>query len=105
MKQGLKKNICQLDDYVKLSEVEDLPAQRTKYIEDGLQYACQFWANHLVEAVSSGPDVEGVFQAIDEFFTTCLLFWVEVLILMKKLDISVYALKNIDQWYIQVSHV
>ena len=103
MKEGLKKNICHLDDYIELSEVEDLPAQRAAYIGDGLEYACQFWTNHLVESVSSGPDVEGVYKAIDEFFTTCFLFWVEVLSLMEKLDIGVYALKNIDQWYMQVS--
>ena len=105
MKKALKKNICHLDDFVYLGEVGDLHAQRTKYIGDALQYACQFWTNHLVEAICSGPDVEEVHKAIDEFFTFHFLYWVEVLSLMEKLGIGVYALKNIEQWYMQVSYI
>lgn len=105
MKRGLKKNICQLDDFINLSEVEDLPTLRTKYIGEALKYAYQFWTNHLVEMVSGGPDVEEICKAIDEFFTTYFLFWVEVLSLMEKLDVSVYALRNVDQWYLQVGHM
>ena len=105
MKGGLKKNICQLDDFVYLSQVKDLPAQRTACIGDSLEYACKFWTTHLIEAVSSGPDVEEVYKAIDEFFKTCFLFWIEALSLMEKLDIGVYALKNIDQWYTLVGHL
>ena len=105
MKGELKRNICQLDDFVYLSEVEDLPAQRTAYIGDSLEYACKFWTTHLIEAVGGGPDVEEVYKAIDEFFKSHFLFWVEVLGLMEKLDIGVYALKNIDQWYMLVSYL
>jgi len=102
MKRELKRNICQLDDHVLLSEVKDLPERRTTYIGGTLEYACCFWANHLMESPSSGPDEE-VYKAIDEFFTTCFLFWIEVLSLMGKLDASVYAINYIRQWYASVS--
>jgi hypothetical protein len=85
-------------------EVEDLPAQRAIYIGDALEYACQFWASHLVECTSSGPDVEEVHKAIDEFFTTVFCFGLKSLASWRSL-IGVYALKNIDQWYMQVSHM
>ena len=104
MKGRLKKNMCGLDNYMDLSEVEDLCKQRTTYIGDELEYACQFWASHLVETGSSDPNIEEIFKAIDEFFTTCFLPWIEVLALMRKLDISIYALNDIQKWYTLVSH-
>jgi len=104
MKGGLKKNICNLDNHTPLSEIEDLPARRADYIGDGLWYACRFWTAHLTRTTSS-LDVEEVQKEINEFFITCLLFWIEVLSLMGHLDIGAYALNDIQQWYMEVSHV
>ena len=103
MKEGLKKNICNLDDYAFLNKLEDLPARRTACIGSALEYACRFWTGHLMETPNSGNYAEEVRQAINEFFTTQLLFWIEVLIIMGNLDTSVYALNNIQQWFISVS--
>ena len=103
MKRKLKKNICQLDGQGPLSEVKDLPAQRKAHIGDALTYACSFWASHLVKTASTNPDDKEVHEAIDEFFTTYFLFWVEVLSLMRNLDAGVYVLSDIDQWYTAVS--
>ena len=105
MKERLKKNICRLDDYVFLSEVEDLPVRKRDYIGDALEYACHFWASHLGRSASSGPGVKGVLKAVDEFFTTHFLFWVEVLILTGNLDVGVHALNDIHQWYMLVCYV
>jgi len=102
MKRELKRNICQLDDHVLLSEIKDLPERRTTYIGSALEYACRFWANHLMMSPSSGPGEE-VCKAVDEFFTTRLLFWIEVLSLMGKLDAGVYAINYIRQRYTSVS--
>ena len=103
MMERLKRNICRLDDYTTLSEVEDLPDRQKDHIGDALEYACCFWTKHLLGIPGSGPGVEEVQEAIDRFFTTCLLFWIEALILMGKLDIGVYALNTIQQWYTLVS--
>ena len=104
MKRELKKNICQPDDYAHLNEVGDLPAQRKNYIGDALQYACCFWARHLMETRSDNPDIEEVHKAINEFFTSCFLFWIEVLSLMQNLEVGTHALNNIHQWYMMVSY-
>ena len=103
MKGRLKKNICNLDDHASLDTVEDLPSRSKAQIGDALGYACQFWAKHLLEVSSHGHGVEEVHGAINEFFPTCFLLWIEVLSLMKILDVGVYALKNIQQWYKLVS--
>ena len=53
----------------------------------------------------SNQDIEEVHKAIDGFFTNHLLFWIEVLSLTGTLDMGVYALNNILQWYTLVSYM
>ena len=103
MEEKLRRNICRLDDHAILSQVEDLPGHQKEHIGDALEYACCFWTKHLLGVSVSGPGVEEVQEAIDKFFTTCLLFWIEVLSLVGKLHIGVYALNDIQQWYTLVS--
>ena len=105
MREKLKKNICGLDDHTILSKVEDLASHRKDTIGDALEYACCFWAKHLLRIPTNGQGVEGVQEAIDRFFTTCLPFWIEVLSLVGKLDVGIYALDDIQQWYTSVSYI
>jgi hypothetical protein len=103
MEEGLKRNICGLDDYVSLDEVKDLPVHWKTHIGDALGYACQFWTRHLLEIPSSSNDVEEVHKAINKFFTTQLLYWIEVLCLMGNLDVGVYVINDVEKWYTLVS--
>jgi hypothetical protein len=96
MRERLKKNLYNLDDYAVLSQTEDLPTHQNTYIGDALEYACQFWTKHLVE-IPSSHDVQQVHKAIDGFFTTCLLLWIEALSLTGKLNVGVYALNDVQQ--------
>ena len=105
MNKKLEKNICKLDNYISLSDVEDLPACRAAYIGAALEYTCCFWTNHLVKIPASGPEVKQVQEAIDRFFKNDLLFWIEVLSLVENLDAGIHALNNIEQWYVLVSCV
>ena len=102
MEEKLERNICGLD-YAILREVEDLPTCRKEHIGEALEYACQFWTKHLAEVPSGGHGVEEVHKAIDKFFSTYLLFWIEVLTIMGCLGVSVYSINDIRQWYISVS--
>jgi hypothetical protein len=103
MKERLKRNICGLDDLVSLDKVEGLPACRKTHIGDALGYACQFWTRHLLEIPSSSSDVEEVHKAIENFFTTLLLYWIEALSLMENLDVAVYSINDVGKWYTLVS--
>jgi len=105
MGERLKKNICNLDDYAVLSEVEDLPTQSKYYIGDALEYACSFWTKHLLEISSSSSCIGEVQRAIDNFFTTHLLGWIEVLVLIWSLDAGIYAINDVEQWCTSVSTV
>ena len=103
MKEKLRKNICGLDGCPTLSEVKDLPTRRETCIGGALEYACRFWTKHLAKIPGNGPHAEQVQEAIDEFFTKRLLFWIEVLSLAGNLNVGVYALDDIEQWYLSVS--
>ena len=104
MKKRLKRNICKLDDHVVLSKIEDLPRLRATHIGKTLEYSCQFWTNHLTRIPGDSDGRRDVEEAIEDFFATSFLFWVEVLSLTKKLEIGVHALHNIEQWYMMVSY-
>ena len=67
MKERLKKHICDLDDYVILGEVKDLPARRKACIGEVLKYACRFWKKYVAEIPRNGPRTKRVQEAIDEF--------------------------------------
>jgi hypothetical protein len=103
MEKKLKRNICGLDDFVSLSKVEDLPAHQKTHIGDALGYACQFWTKHLLEIPTNSSNIEEAHKAIDNFFTTQLPCWIEVLGLMENLDVAVYSIDDISKWYTLVS--
>ena len=103
IKGRFKMNICGLGDHTILSEMVDVPTRRKEHIGDALEYACQFWTRHLMMVPTGGCDFEEVHEAIKEFFIKYLLFWIEVLVVMGNLNASVYAINNIQQWYISVS--
>jgi len=104
MEERLRWNICNLDDNALLSNVKDLSTRRKEHIGDALEYACQFWTRHLMKSPSSGADAGRVQEAIDKFFTTHLLFWIEVLCIMGNLSVGVHSINDIQEWYILVSY-
>ena len=105
MEKRLKRNICNLEDYVILSEVEDLATHQKLHIGGALEYACQFWSKHLLRVPISSPHAKEVQKAIDKFFRTHLLYWIEVLVIVGNLDVGVYAMNDVEQWYTLVSAV
>jgi len=105
MGERLKRNICNLKDYVVLSEVKDLSTCKREFIGGVLEYACQFWTKHLLRIPISSPHIEEVQKAIDKFFKTQWLYWIEVLALTENLGIGVYAMNDIEHWYTLVSTV
>ena len=103
MKEKLKRNICNLDDYIDLGEVKDLSTYQKENIGDALEYACHFWSKHLQRIPGNSHHIEEVQKAIDGFFTTSLLYWIEVLVLTRNLEAGVYAMNDVEQWYALVS--
>ena len=105
MGERLKRNICNLDDYAVLSEVEDLSACKKEYIGGALEYACRFWTKHLLGVPVDSSHIGEVQKALDKFFRTHLLYWIEVLALTGNPGAGVYAMNDVEQWHALVSAV
>ena len=98
MEKRLRRNICSLGDYTVLSKVKALSKYKKDYIGGSLEYACKFWARHLLEIPSSNPHGEKVQKAIEKFFKVHLLHWIEVLAITGNLGVGVCAMNDVQQW-------
>ena len=98
MVSGLQFNICQLStSYLPNSEIPDLEEQIKKCISPELSYSCRFWTDHLQHAQFHLT----LAQAIHAFFNhEQLLFWLEVLSLLKKINSCASGLSSVIQWAI-----
>ena len=96
MKDGLQFNICRLPtSYLPNSEIHDLPERVKKYISPELSYSCRFWTDHLRLTQFNLPLAE----AVRGFFNDeWLLFWLEVLSLLKTINSCASWLSNVLQW-------
>ena len=96
MQEGLQFNICQLStSYLPNSEVSDLGERVKKYISIELSYACRFWTDHLQHAQFD----LALAEAIQAFFNhEQLLFWLEVLSLLKKINTCASGLSSVIEW-------
>jgi len=95
MKIGLRFNICQLESsHVHNKDVPDLGSHVEKEIPAYLSYSCCFWADHL-QATAFEPKI---LEAVQVLLHTQLLYWLEVLSLIKKMNIASQALLFTVNW-------
>ena len=96
MKDRLQMNICRLPtSYLPNSEIHDLAERVMKYIPPELSYSCRFWTDHLRLTQFNLPLAE----AVRGFFNDkCLLFWLEVLSLLRTINTCASWLSNVLQW-------
>jgi hypothetical protein len=96
MNAHLKYDICELkkpwvpnDEMANLDNLLDLRAPHE------LQYACKFWAVHLIKAGKPG---ESLLTQLDTFCREHLLHWMELLSLMHSLSVMDEYLPNVFGW-------
>ena len=88
-------NICQLEtSHLRNDDVVDLSTRIKTYISSQLSSSCRFWADH-VRATAVTPGLEAKVKA---FFETKILYWLEVLSLIKKVLDALSALSSTMEW-------
>ena len=96
MQDELQFNICKLpSSYLPNLKVVDLAERVKSNISSGLSYSCRFWVVHLQQASfnSSLADV------VRDFFNyERLLFWIEAMSLLKKVNHCANWLSLVIQW-------
>ncbi|KIM85063.1 hypothetical protein PILCRDRAFT_817902, partial [Piloderma croceum F 1598] len=96
MKSGLRFNICGLKtSHIQNTDVPGLNTRVEKAIAQHLSYACIFWADHLIV---TGYDAE-ILNEIINFFQCQLLYWLECLSLMKRVNVASRMLYLILDWH------
>lgn len=85
--KSLKRNMCHIKQPWELhSEIANLGDLVQRNIAPSLQYACQYWAQHLAQIVQPGSGISQPYvllsdQILDVFTEFCdryLLYWIEV---------------------------
>ena len=99
MNAELRFNICDIETSHLRNDNLDLAPRIEKFIPDYLSYSCLFGAEHIQ---SSAFDPE-LLREINTFLYTQLLFWLEVLSLIKEIKTASRALLLIGEWS-KVSH-
>jgi hypothetical protein len=95
LKAGLRFNICELEtSYVRNADVADLDSRISKAIPTHLIYSCLFWANHL-QFSPSGSDI---LEEAKDFMHSRLLWWLEVMSLVKEVNAAPQALEMAAKW-------
>ena len=99
---NLKFNICNLEtSYLANKDIKDLKSRVEKHIPPALLYACRFWGNHL-EHTHFETDL---FEKLQTFFETKLLFWLEALSLTNNLQLASAACSAMKAWLASGRHV
>lgn len=93
---GLKRNMCELEDPTMLkAAITDLKERVSEKIPPAVRYACLHWAAHL--AASDKEDTLHIL--VGDFVRTRMIFWIETLGYLDRLDIVIRALDGARAWY------
>ena len=95
MDQTLKKNMCNLPEMVKNSEVDDLKERTDQFITPALQYACKSWHRHLTDRqIVHTPRIA---STLHQFLEKKFLCWLEVLSVLDAARNAVDALEMVGK--------
>jgi hypothetical protein len=99
MIHGLKFNICHLDSsHLFNDDVSDLSRRVQAEIPPHLSYSCRFWGQHLQGTSNAGPEAQILLSDIKCFLQNHILYWLEVLSLIKEVAVAVPALISAVRW-------
>ncbi|KAB5590177.1 hypothetical protein CTheo_6370 [Ceratobasidium theobromae] len=95
MKGQLRFNICKLESSFLLDrDVKDLGERVSNAISPSLSYCSRYWSDHLRLAATS----EDLCQAVSDFLSERLLFWMEVMNLNREAGAGAEALLKAKLW-------
>jgi ribosomal protein S9 len=95
MRENLRFNICGLESSHTLNaDIPDLLSRKKQHIPQHLSYSCSWWANHLAETEFD----DGIFQDLQHFMQKQFLFWLEVLSIIKRVNLASRSLSLLVNW-------
>jgi hypothetical protein len=99
--RGLKFNICDLQtSHVFNDDVPNIKTRIQERISGHLSYSCLHWADHLHDlGPNANFNVGPLLEELRELFRHRLLYWFEILSLLKQVDIANGAMLRAVSWF------
>ena len=95
MKSDLRFNIAGLEtSHCRNADVPDLASRVENAILPHLSYGCRFWADHLGATIYDSD----ILKEVKDFLYHRLLYWLEVLSLIKKVNMASGMLLSVMHW-------
>lgn len=95
MKSELRFNICKFKtSHLSNNDIHDQAIPINTAIGDHLSYSCRFWADH----VQALPPDDEILEEVKDFIYTRLLYWLEVMSLVKAVGMASPALLLTSSW-------
>jgi hypothetical protein len=92
---GLEFNICGIEtSHVRNGDILNLDERVKRTISTHVRYSCLFWADHLQATAFSLK----LLHEVKVFMRTRLLYWIEVLSLVKEVRVATGILKVVVDW-------
>jgi hypothetical protein len=95
----LRFNICRLESsHFRNDDVANLSLRIAEFIPTHLSYSCRFWATHLCDTPKDENGCDILLKEIEDFFRIRLLYWLEVMSLIREIPASSIALLAASRW-------
>jgi hypothetical protein len=105
MQAELTFNACRLEtSHLRNDDVPDLETRIRDSISSRLSYSCRFWADHLRTTPNKGSDLDLFRVHVKEFLSTRMLYWLEVLSLLKAVTMATPAVQTVVSWFKVISY-
>ena len=94
----LKRNPCDLPDFVMNRDVSDIPDLLEEKIGGALRYACAYWAMHVKSSPIDNDHAPRVITSAIEFLKENAPPWIEVMSLEERLEGVIHNINNLLDW-------
>jgi hypothetical protein len=98
----LKRNPCSLPPFMMNQAMSNLPQLLEDKVGGATQYACSYWARHLVLSSTSGNYVPQVINSVAKMLKNPAP-WIEVMSLENQLEEVIHSMYGLEAWLDEVS--
>ena len=99
---GLKRNPCDLPDFVMNRDIPDIPELLEDKLGGALRYACAYLAMHVRSSTTDNDYAIRLVVSVTGFFEKDALQWVEVMSLENRLEGVIHNINNLTDWLVMV---
>ena len=98
----LRRNPCDLPDFVMNRDVPDLPEFLEEKVGSARRYACSYWAMHVRASPTTGDYALQLTASATDFLKASGIQWIEVMSLENRLESVIHSINDLSDWFSMV---